>query len=319
LKIFLESISSGYEGAIGRGFAFLGDSGIIRSSDRVTIKPNLTFPCFRKGVVTNPEAIRAVVEYVKQFTDHVVICESDSGGYNRFSMTEVFEKTGVAEIAKRYGVRVVNMSLLPWRAIPFRAGFRRPTVPVSTLLLEDTDVFITMPVPKVHANAVISVALKNQWGVIQPESRLALHPYLKEVLYAINKVLPRSLAVVDGKYGLTRSGPLRGDVLELNWIAFGDDLFAVDYLMTDLMGIAPAKIPYLRWIFQQEGLDSLENVQFNTDPAVFRDNRFYLERQWTDIPGFATFHSRLLAYVGYQSVLAKPLHKLLYKFREPFF
>jgi hypothetical protein len=32
-----------------------------------------------------------------------------------------------------------------------------------------------------------------------------------------------------------------------------------------------------------------------------------------------TFNSRFLAYVGYESPLAKPLHWLLYLFREPFY
>ncbi len=320
MKIFLQSLDSGYERSLREGFAFLGNSGRIRPSDRVTIKPNLTFPCYRQGVVTNPEAIEAVVAYVKEFTSNIIICESDSGGYNPFSMTDAFARIGINDIAKRYGARVVNLSHERSRTLRFRAGLKRLSVPLPELILDHTDLFITMPVPKVHVNAIISCALKNQWGVIQePALRLKLHPYLKTVIYDITKALPRSLAVVDGKYGLTRSGPLKGDALDLNWVALGDNLFAIDFLIAELMGFDYRHIPYLRWIFKQERLSSLDHVEFNTDYKAFKSPDFYLERQWTDIPGLMTFKMRALAYVGYESVLAKSLHWLLYRFREPFY
>jgi uncharacterized protein (DUF362 family) len=313
-------LERGYGDCIPEGFEFLGDGGKIRPSDRIAIKPNLTFPVFRKGVMTNPEAVEAMVVYLKNFTDKITICESDSGGYNRFSMDEVFERTGLKAMAAKYGVRIVNMSHVPSRSISFRCGWRRIAVPLPTLLLDETDLFVTMPVPKVHANTVISVSLKNQWGVIQaPELRLKLHPRFKEVIYHVNRALPRSIAVVDGKYGLTRNGPMRGDVIDLNWIAIGDNLFLMDYLMSRLMGIDCVKIPYLRWIFRKEGISSLDGVTFNTDYNQFASGRFYLEREWTDLPGLLTFNSRTLAYMGYESPVAKPLHWLLYRFREPFY
>jgi hypothetical protein len=167
---------------------------------------------------------------------------------------------------------------------------------------------------------VISASIKNQWGVIQqPELRLKLHPRFKEVIYHVNRALPRSLAVVDGKYGLTQNGPLRGHAIEPNWIAIGESLFTMDYLVARLMGFDPGKIGYLRWIFHRENILSLDNVTFNTDYRRFVSDGFYLQRQWTDLPGRLSFNSRALAYLGYESALARPLHWLLYRFREPFY
>ncbi len=301
------------------GFAFLGESARIQWSDRVAIKPNLTFPEFRRGVMTNPEAIEALVIYLKDFTNNITICESDSGGYNRFSMDEVFERTGIASFAKRYGVKVVNMSFLPSRPIQVQRYRREFEVPLPSLLLDDTDLFITMPVPKVHANTTVSLSLKNQWGVIQdPALRLKLHPCFQEVIYRINKALPRALSVVDGKYGLTRNGPMRGDALELNWLLMSDNLFVADLAVTELMGFDYRKIPYLRYILAKERLASLDGVESNAEHR-FRSNAFYLSRDWTDYPGLLTFNSRTLAYIGYESLLAKPLHWILYRFREPFY
>jgi uncharacterized protein (DUF362 family) len=319
-RLFIDSLTNGYSEPIRKGFAFLGAAGSVDPSDRVCIKPNLTYPVFRRGVMTSPEALEALIAYLKEFTNHITICESDSGGYNPFSMDEVFARTGLLSLAKRYGVRVVNLSHEPSRAIVCRTATRKLNVPVPTLLLDQTDLFITVPVPKMHLNTIVSIAIKNQWGVIQePALRLKLHPYFKYVIHSVNRALPRSIAVVDGKYGLNRSGPMVGDAVELNWLIVSDNLFYCDLLVTDLMGLELHQIPYLRHILQQEGITSLDGAVLNTSPAPFRSARFYLRRLWTDYPGLMAFKSRFLAYLGYESVLAKPLHWLLYRFREPFY
>jgi len=319
-NIYIQSLEQGYRNCISRALEFLGESGRIVSGTRVAVKPNLTFPTFRKGVMTNPEAVEALVGYLKNYTDHIVICESDSGGYNRFSMDEVFTATGIAAMAKRYGVQIVNLSHVASRPISFRHGLRRLSVPLPTLLLDETDLFITMPVPKVHCNTGVSISMKNQWGIIQqPDLRLKLHPYFDEVIYQVNKALPKTISIVDGKYGLTRSGPMRGDVVNLDWMVIGDNLFYVDYVVTQLMGYDYRQIPHLRHAFRKEGIRSVDDVVFNSDYKQFIRKSFYLKREWTDYPGLFTFNSRLLAYIGYESILAKPLHWLLYRFREPFY
>lgn len=302
------------------GGQWIGFPSLIKRDTAVAVKPNLTFPIFRKGVMTNPDILEAAIIYLKEFTDRITICESDSGGYNRFSMDEVFTRTGISEFAKRYGVRIINMSHSASRPIQIRIGWKTLDVPLPRFLLDETDVFITMPVPKVHSNAIVSLGLKNQWGVIQhPELRLKLHPRFKEVIYAINKALPKTFVIVDGKYGLTRSGPLRGDAVDLNWILISDDIFTADFVVSEIMGFDWRRIRYLRYAFNREGVRSVEDVDFNTDFRAFKTIRFDLEREWTDYPGVMTFNSRFLAYIGYESSFAKSLHWLLYRFREPFY
>lgn len=319
-RICIRRLGKHLEMDLHEGFAFLRSAGKIASGSKIVIKPNLTFPVFRKGVMTNPEVIEAVILYLKNYTDHIIVCESDSGGYNRFSMDEVFSRTGISEFSRRHGIRIVNMSNSRSHPIEIDTRWRSLRVPLPAFLLDETDIFITMPVPKVHCNTVVSVAMKNQWGVIQqPELRLKLHPYFKEVIYGINKALPHKLAIVDGKYGLTRSGPLRGDVVDLNWILISDNIFATDFVVSEIMGVDWRAVPYLRYAFKREGIVSARGIESNADFGDYRTSEFYLKRKWTDLPGLLTFNSRALAYIGYESLLAKPLHWLLYRFREPFY
>jgi hypothetical protein len=93
----------------------------------------------------------------------------------------------------------------------------------------------------------------------------------------------------------------------------------VDFAVAEMMGLDPFDIPYLKYILKREGIGSFEGVEFNQNHKSFIKERFYVNREWTDLPGVLTFNSRFLAYVGYESPLAKPLHWLLYLFREPFY
>ena len=319
-RVFLDRLGESYDNTMRAGLSEIGKLQAIKSSDRIFIKPNLTYPTFRKGVMTNPAAVEALIRILSDYTSHIVIGESDSGGYNPFSMHEVFRETGLDEIARRYGVRLVNLTTEVSRPIRVQRFGRGFDVPLPVVVLDETDHFFTMPVPKIHMNTKVSMSIKNQWGIIQePAQRLKLHPYFTPTIHAINRALPNAVSVIDGRYGLTRSGPMRGDVLELNWLLVADNLFAADFVCCHLMGIAPRSVPHIRTISRHEGISSMSQFTIRSDWRTFIRPEFYLQRAWTDYPGLMAFKSRALAYIAYESPVAAALHKALYLFREPFY
>ncbi|HXG06060.1 MAG TPA: DUF362 domain-containing protein [Nitrososphaera sp.] len=303
------------------GFEWVDLPLFLKAGDRVFIKPNLTFPSYRKGVMTSPDALRALVEILKDYTHRITICESDSGGYNRFSMDQVFRETGIKAMAEYFGVGILNTSFSRPKEIRVRTTFKTLTVSLPSAILDECHLFITMPVPKIHMNTRVSLSLKNQWGLIQdPSERLKMHPYFKDIIYEINKALPKSMAIIDGKYGLNRSGPMKGDPVELDWLMVSDNLFAADFVCCHLIGIDPFQVPHIKYALRKEGIRRFSDINLNCDYKQFiASEGFYLKREWTDYPGLLAFNSRLLAYIGYHSPLARPLHNLLYKFREPFY
>jgi uncharacterized protein (DUF362 family) len=169
-------------------------------------------------------------------------------------------------------------------------------------------------------NTGVSMSIKNQWGCIpEPSIRLKLHPILEKVLYEINKRLHPALSVIDGSYGLNRSGPMQGDAVQLNWLMVADDLYAADYACCHLMQIDPREIYYLRYVEGEQAPPRMEDFRFSQDYRQFIQTKFYLKRLWTDYPGLFAFRSFALAYLAYYSPLAGVLHKLLYLFRKPFY
>jgi uncharacterized protein (DUF362 family) len=318
-RIFLQHLGD-YETVLREGFSWIDLRSRLKPGGTVFIKPNLTFPVFRQGVMTNPACVEAIVRVLKDYTDRIIIGESDSGGYNRFDINAVLEKTGIRDLEKKYGIRVVNLSHLPRRDLEFSYKGKQYRVPFPVLLLDEIDLFVTAPVPKIHMNTGVSMSIKNQWGTIpEPSIRLKLHPVLEKVLYEINRHLHPAISVIDGKYGLNRSGPMEGDAVELNWLMVADDLYAADYACCHLMQIDPRSIYYLRYLEREQAVPKMEEIQFSQDYRQFIKTKFYLKRLWTDYPGLLAFRSFSLAYLAYYSPLSNLLHKLLYLFRKPFY
>lgn len=293
----------------------------VPAGGTVFLKPNLTFPEYRPGVMTSFECLSGVVRTLRARGFQVLIGEADSGGYNRFSMDAVFEGMGIRQLCDDTGARCVNISFTEPEMLELKVGRQTLRVPVPRLLLDGSvDAFMTLPVPKVHLNTYVSMSIKNQWGCIQePSERLKLHPFLAEVMYEFNRRLPRAYSVIDGRFGLTRSGPMRGDPIPLNWLLVSNDLVAADRVCCRLMQIDEARVPHLMHFRRRGWWSDFESIRLTTPLEPFIKEKFYLVRKLTDLPGVVCFNSPFLAWLGYRSPLAGFAHWLLYLVREPFY
>lgn len=318
---YLESLSmTSYLKSIQKGLDYIGFSSLVSRDSRAFIKPNLTFPTYRRGVMTSPQAVEAAILAIRKYTPHIYIGDADSGGYNRFAMDEVYRETGLWQFAEKYGVQVVNLSKIERKTIVFQYRNRDFSLDLPRLLTDEIDLLITMPVPKVHANTGVSLTFKNQWGCIpEPTDRLRLHPYLRHVVLEVNKAAKARLAIIDGKYGLNVNGPMRGCPVELNWVLVANDIGAGARLACELMQISLEKIPHLRYAKRLGFIPDLDEIVINQNLRPFLKEKFVLKREWTDYPGFLAFHNPFLAYLAYFSPLAEVLHHILYLFREPFY
>ncbi|MBM3834893.1 MAG: DUF362 domain-containing protein [Verrucomicrobia bacterium] len=319
-RVFLQRLANNYPEAIREGLESVGFFQNVSSGSTVFLKPNLTFPTYQPGVMTSFECLSAVTKLLREGGYRVIIGEADSGGYNRFSMDEVFERMGIRALATETGAAVVNISFTEPELVRLQRGPKEISIPLPKLLLHEVDAFITLPVPKIHMNTLVSMSIKNQWGCIQdPAERLKLHPYFAEVIHEVCRRLPKAFSIIDGRYGLNGTGPMRGDVVELNWLLVANDLVAADRVCCRLMQIEEQRVRYLRHFKKAGWWTPFEKIAINQPLEPFVKERFYLKRAWTDFPGLFCFNSSFLAWLGYRSPLAGLLHRLLYLFRRPFY
>jgi len=319
-KVFLTGLADNYAAPIEAGLINVGFFESVRPGATIFLKPNFTFPVYRPGVMTSFACIKAVTELLVQRDYKVIIGEAESGGYNPFSMDAVFEQMGMNELARQTGARLVNISYTEPEILKLKIGLRKVSVPMPKLLLHDIDAFITLPVPKIHMNTRVSMSIKNQWGCIQaPSERLKLHPFFSEVIFEVNRRLPKAHSIIDGRFGLNGSGPMRGDVVDLNWLLVSNDLVAADRVCCQLLQIDERRIQHLQHFRKMGWWSPLQDIELNEDLERFKTIPFHLSRQWTDFPGLFCFHSSFLAWLGYHSPLAGLAHRLLYLFRKPFY
>jgi uncharacterized protein (DUF362 family) len=319
-NVFITRIAGDYLKGIRAGFEHIGLSSIVSRSSVLFVKPNLTLPVYSPGVMTSMAALEAVLIALSDYTPNLIVGDSDSGGYNCFSMDDVYLRTGVLDVAGRLGVRVVNLSRLERRPVSLPVGNREVEIGMPRLLLDEIDFLVTVPVPKVHMYTGLSLTFKNQWGCIpEPEDRLRLHPNFNEVVLRVNEIVKTRVAVVDGAYGLDESGPLRGRPVELGWMVVADSPGAAARVVCELLRVPLERVAHLRLAAKRGLVPSLESIALNQDMAPFAAGPFRRHLALTDYPGLLAFRNPVVAYLAYFSPLAALLHKLLYLFRTPFY
>jgi uncharacterized protein (DUF362 family) len=282
----------------------------------VFIKPNFTFPSFKPGVTTTREVLEALVCVLRDAgCKHIAIGEGD-GGYNSYAIEETFANFGLGELARQYGVKVVNVCKWPSTAIRVEARRGRFEVNLPKPLFTEFDSFITVPVPKVHAMTRMSNAVKNQWGLLQ-DMRVYFHCGFDEIITEVNRMLPNPMAIVDGTYGLTRNGPMiEGEALRLNWISACDNLWLNDRLVCDLMGFDWRSIDHLRFAARQGLMPNPEQCRVSAQFGSFKDDRFYLKRNMWNWAAKATWYSPRLNHLVYFSKASGILHRIMYSIRK---
>jgi uncharacterized protein (DUF362 family) len=293
----------------------VGGRGWLRNA-RVFVKPNLTWREPMPGVTTTPSFIEAVVVALRQWTGRIIIGESD-GGYHSFKAEEAFESHGLYRLVERYGVQVVNLSEGPSECGTVDIAGRSVSVELPRLLLHDVDVFITLPVPKVHVMTRVSLGFKNQWGCQPGTMRLRNHPDFSRKVLAINKLVRPRLAVYDGTYFLDQTGPMIGKPVRMDLLIASDDPGAGDLACCEIMGIDPRRVRHLR-LAQHVGLmpRALDEVGLSQPLGPFRTRRFHLHRSPINYVALALFHSHFGTHLFYDSPFAGPIHRVLYAIRR---
>lgn len=284
----------------------------ISSSTRVALKPNLTYPFYKKGVTTSPEVVRATVAVLKEFTKHITIVESD-GGYGAWRAEEAFAGHGFYKLRDELNVELANLCQEGRELITFRSQGREYQLPLPSRLLHHTDLFITMPVPKIHCMTGLTLSYKNQWGCIPDNMRLRRHYIFDDAIVAINKAL-KPVVLADGTYFLDRNGPMDGEPIPMQLIIAATDAGAFDRYVADLMGFPWHQVSHLRQAHKSGDLPAqLDEISYNVSPVDARTHVFRLERSPRNWIALAGFKSRFLTWLGYEAWFGRVvLHGLLY-------
>jgi len=190
----------------------------IKSSRAVFIKPNLTYPLYRKGVTTRVAFVRSLVSVLKKLNAgiKIYIGEGD-GGYNSYSMTNAFQDMGFMDLKDAFSnVEIINLSKAPSRTVAIDTPRGPYEIALPELFFSEIDFSISCPLPKVHCMTKITLSYKNQWGCLPDVMRIKNHFMFDHIVSKVSDILKFKYVFLDGKYGLDNNGPMVGDPVELN-------------------------------------------------------------------------------------------------------
>jgi uncharacterized protein (DUF362 family) len=311
-SVALVEVGADLLGAVRTAMEQSGILARVKSDSRVSLKPNLTYPYYKPGVTTSPAVMEAVVRVLLERTKNIAIVETD-GGYGAWKAAEAFEGHGIYALGEQYGCRVVNLCEEPSERVEFVARGRGRQIALPTRLLHDTDVFITLPVPKIHCMTGLSLSYKNQWGCVPDTMRLRRHYIFDEAILAINQRL-KPAVLSDGTVFLDKNGPMEGVPVQMGLVIGASDPGTFDRYVSELMGFSWRRVGHLRLAAAMGDMPTdLSEVVCSVPPRVAGGHVFRLDRTLRNWIALVGFRSRFVTWLGYESWLGRVvLHTLLY-------
>lgn len=221
----------------------------------VLLKPNYVRPSSHNpfAIVTDERVIVATVQLLKDAGAREVWI-GDNPGWG-LPLKKALEQTeSVRQRLEALGARIRYFDSEP------RVHLDNPEAmlysPVITpQCLHEADVYINLPKLKTHMHALVTLGIKNQYGLILDEERMFFHRNdINIKLVDILRVVKPHLTIIDGIMAVQGQAPISGSVIsDMNTIVAGADVVAVDATTTRVMDIDPFEVAMIR-LAHAEGL-----------------------------------------------------------------
>jgi uncharacterized protein (DUF362 family) len=218
----------------------------------VFLKPNIVagLPA-ESGCITNPRLTGAVVEWLRDHgVSRIFVGEGPGVGLDE---ARVFKKSGYEKLCKRLGVELVNLHAAARLARDWQYG----TIGVPQLAVE-SDLYINLPKAKTHGYTTVTLALKNQKGLLAPDDKKKFHHLgLHEPIVEFASIIQPHLTIVDGIVGIEGDGPVNGTRINSQFIVLSANQVEADATCARLMGFEPKTIDHIRMAVER-GLGTMD-------------------------------------------------------------
>jgi len=232
--------------AVLRAIELCGASALLKRGSKVVVKPNLLLAVGpSSAITTHPAVLHAVCEWLSGLDCEIIVGDSSSqiGG-----AINAFRKSGLAEVAERFGARVVDFD--KEAAIRVSTPNASGTVPILGLprMLVDADCVISLPKLKTHMLTALTCGVKNCFGMVPGGQKRAIHALnpdaarFSTALVDIYEAASPDLTIVDGITCMDGFGPSFGRPRQFGIIAAGTNAAAVDYVMAGITGIGARNV-----------------------------------------------------------------------------
>lgn len=238
------------EVAVEKVLKLINAGNYISGSDRILIKPNyLSAKHPSTGVTTDTRVISTIIKFVKYYGVKKIVV--GDGGWS--DTDRVFDVVGIREVAKREGVKLVDLNDDERVRVRIPGASALKEVDLAKAVLE-CDTIINVPKLKIHGFAKVTLGIKNLMGAILPKS--IMHDRLDEKLVDLASFLKPKLTIIDGTVGC-EGNELSGEPVKMDLIIGGMDIVAVDTIGSLVMGVDPTEVGYIK-LASERGLGTMD-------------------------------------------------------------
>jgi uncharacterized protein (DUF362 family) len=210
----------------------------LKGGEHVLIKPNICNGKNPNGmVITDFSIIKSVINFLSGKAGKITIVESDniSG-----TADERLSEAGLLKKISEWEVDFLNLSEDNYEI--YNVAGQELRLPESVL---NADYLVNIPKIKTCAHTLVTLSIKNMFGVLQRSKKNKLHKHLDEILLFLTKTVPQNLIIVDGLTCMEGNGPVIGTPLSLGVIVAGFNPVSVDAVCSSIMGFNPLYIPHI--------------------------------------------------------------------------
>jgi len=250
----------------------------LKPGARVFIKPNIVFwtravPFPKWGVITTSRVVEDMVVLLKDNgVGDITIGEGVITADPKDTQTpaHAFATLGYATLAKRYGVKTLNVMEGRFAPVDIGGGV---TLKYCADALE-SDLIVDLPVLKTHNQTVVSLGTKNLKGLIDIPSRKKCHRMdaeadLHAMVARLADHLPPVFTVIDGIYTAERGPAFDGKMHRSDLLIASADLLSADLVGARTLGHDPAAVPHLAHAARNHGRPTdLSDIEVVGEPIA---------------------------------------------------
>lgn len=231
---------------------------LVRGKSRVVIKPNLTIATTEESIITDVNVVRAILDQISK-PEKVIIAEGSSA---LVESDEAFKVNDYFELEKEYGVELIDVNNDEYVEVTVDKPLALKSIKISKTVL-NSDFLVSVGKLKIHSIATVTGALKNMMGVCTRQQKLEIHTFIPNSLVDLISVLMPDFGIIDGIVA-NEIDECVPHPIKMGIVLASKDCVALDSIASEIMGIHPHDVPYIRKIINKKlsiaDLDEIEII-----------------------------------------------------------
>ena len=245
-----------------------GMSSIVKAGDRVLLKPNLlTGSRPTKECTTRPELVYCVAKMVQDAGGKPFLGDSPAFG----SAKGIAKANGLLPLAEELGIPIVEFN---GKRYETEGSGELHYLRLSKEAM-DADVVINLPKVKSHMQLTLTLGVKNLFGCVPGKMKAWWHmeagkdvERFAQMLIETARAINPELTILDGIVGHEGNGPSGGEPKDLGVLAASCDVFALDRVMVEILGVKPLDVPTVAAAIRSGLCSDLDAIDIIGDPIT---------------------------------------------------